>query len=82
MQITYFSKYTTIKGYLIDNITKKLKSEEITNKINHLMEKYDNQTYNIYMVLGSGQEEQRKRMTAKVNNHSYKLDYFCKSHNI
>ena len=71
MQITYFSKKTTIKGYLIDNITKKLKSEEITNKINHLMEKYDNQTYNLYMVLGSGQEEERKRMTAKVKNRSY-----------
>ena len=71
MQITYFSKNKSIKQELINSTIEKLNPDKILNKINEKMEKYDNNTYNLYMALGSGQLEERKRMTTKVKNLTY-----------
>ena len=71
LQITYFSKDKTIKQELINSTIEKLNPDEILNIINKEMEKYDNNTYNIYMVLGAAQLVERERMTAKVNNLTY-----------
>ena len=71
LQTTYFSKDKTIKQELINSTIEKLNPDEILNKVNKEMEKYDNNTYNIYMVLGAAQLVERERMTAKVNNLTY-----------
>ena len=61
----------SIKQELINSTIDKLDPDKILNKINEKMEKYDNNTYNLYMALGSGQLEERKRMTTKVKNLTY-----------
>ena len=71
MQITYFSKNDKKKKDLIDAVLDALKQNEINKTINHLMEQYDNNTYDLYLVLGAGQEEERKRITTEVKNKSY-----------
>ena len=71
MQISYFSKNDKKKKDLIDAVLDALKQNEINKTINHLMEQYDNNTYDLYLVLGAGQEEERKRITTEVKNKSY-----------
>ena len=71
LQITYFSKNSEIKKDLIDVVIKKLNPEEIENTINQKMEKYDNNNNNLYMVLGAGQKEEKKRISIKVKNATF-----------
>ena len=71
MQITYFSKNEKKKKDLIDAVLDTLKQNEINKTINHLMEQYDNNTNDIFLVLGAGQEEERKRIKTEVKNKSY-----------
>ena len=71
LQITYFSKIQEIKQDLINIVVEKLNPDEISKKINEKMEKYDNNIYNIYMVLGAGQGEEKKRINTKVKNFNF-----------
>lgn len=71
LQITYFSKDNNVKHNLIDAVIEKLVPNTISDKINHLMEEYNNNIYNLYMVLGSGQLEERKRINTKVQNNTF-----------
>ena len=71
LQITYYSKNPEIKQDLINTVVEKLNPNEISNKINEKMEKYDNNIYNLYMVLGSDQGEERKRINTKVKNFNF-----------